>query len=75
MKKLCTLWAILLFIGVDPADGQTSITHIRFGSTGDPLNGLTIAWNGLGTEDKIAWGYTTNANCGPPLIASSKGTP
>jgi predicted phosphodiesterase len=59
MMKLCTLWAILLFIGVDPADGQTSITHIRFGSTGDPLNGLTIAWNGLGTEDKIAWGYTT----------------
>ena len=59
MKKLCTLWAILLFISFEPAFGQTSITDIRFGSTGDPLNGLTIAWKGLGTEDKIAWGYTT----------------
>ena len=24
-----------------------NISHIRFGSTGDPLNGLTMAWNGL----------------------------
>jgi predicted MPP superfamily phosphohydrolase len=33
---------------------------IRFGSTGDPLNGLTVTWRSGGTSDSIAWGYTTN---------------
>ncbi len=41
-----------------------NITHIRFGSTGDPLNGLTIAWKGQGTADSIAWGYTSGLENG-----------
>ncbi len=35
-----------------------NISHIRFGSTGDPLNGLTVTWKSRGTSDSIAWGYT-----------------
>lgn len=56
MKRIPVLWAILLFISVDYAVGQANITGIRFGSTGDPLNGVTIAWNSRGTADSIAWG-------------------
>ena len=41
-----------------------NITHIRFGSTGDPLNGLTITWDSKGTADSIAWGYTGNFEMG-----------
>ena len=37
-----------------------NISQIHFGSTGDPLNGLTITWKGRGSSDSIAWGYTTN---------------
>lgn len=36
-----------------------SISQIRFGSTGNPLNGLTITWKSSGNADKITWGYTT----------------
>ncbi len=59
MKKTSTLFAILLLISVHLAVGQTNIDAIRFGSTGDPLNGLTIAWESQGSEDKISWGYTS----------------
>jgi hypothetical protein len=34
--------------------------HIRFGSTGDPLNGLTITWQNEGMSDSIAWGFTSS---------------
>ncbi|MCK4921017.1 MAG: Ig-like domain-containing protein, partial [Bacteroidales bacterium] len=37
-----------------------NISQVRFGSTGDPLNGLTVTWNNSGTSDSIAWGYTAN---------------
>ena len=37
-----------------------NISQIRFGSKGDPLNGLTVTWKGSGSSDSIAWGYTTN---------------
>ncbi len=36
--------------------------HIHWGSTGDPLNGLTITWHASSlssTGDQIKWGYTT----------------
>ncbi|NQT26406.1 metallophosphoesterase, partial [candidate division KSB1 bacterium] len=61
---LVVVLLFFLFISVNPASGQTSITDIRFGSTGDPLNGLTIAWNSSGTADSIAWGYTSNLENG-----------
>jgi predicted phosphodiesterase len=32
--------------------------HIHWGSTGNPLNGLTITWHSAGTSDSIRWGYT-----------------
>ena len=45
----------------DGSDQDTeNITQIRFGSSGDPLNGLTVTWKSRGIADKIAWGYTTN---------------
>jgi hypothetical protein len=36
------------------------IKHIRWGSYGDPLNGLTVTWRNIGSADQIKWGYTTN---------------
>ncbi len=36
--------------------------HIHWGSTGDPLNGLTITWHASSlssTGDQIKWGYTS----------------
>ena len=33
-------------------------TFIRWGSTGDPLNGLTVTWKNTGTADQIKWGLT-----------------
>ncbi|HEV7229968.1 MAG TPA: metallophosphoesterase [Bacteroidia bacterium] len=33
--------------------------QIRWGSSGDPLNGLTITWSNSGAADSIRWGYTT----------------
>jgi hypothetical protein len=44
--------------GIDAA--VANISQIRFGSTGDPLNGLTVTWKSSGTSDSIAWGYTTD---------------
>jgi hypothetical protein len=36
----------------------SGIDHIRWGSTNNPLNGVTISWRSKGTSDKIRWGYT-----------------
>src|ERR1700756_1534869 len=38
---------------------KATISQIRWGSTSDPLNGLTITWSNTGAKDSIAWGYTT----------------
>jgi hypothetical protein len=37
----------------------SDIKHIRWGSNGNPLNGLTITWRSTGLNDLIKWGYTT----------------
>ncbi len=58
MKRFIPLWILILLVGVGSAIGQTSINSIRIGSTGDPLNGLTIGWRSQGTADSIAWGNT-----------------
>ena len=63
MKRLFSAVCIVFLItGVNSVTGQSveNITQIRFGSSGDPLNGLTVTWRSKGTADKIAWGYTTN---------------
>jgi N-acetylneuraminic acid mutarotase len=37
-----------------------NISQVRFGSTGDPLNGITVTWKNSGTSDSIAWGHAAN---------------
>lgn len=39
----------------------TNIKHIRWGTTNNPLEGLTITWTNTAaaTTDQIRWGYTT----------------
>jgi hypothetical protein len=36
------------------------IKHIRFGSTSNPINGLTITWRSKGAKDSIRWGYSNS---------------
>ncbi len=36
------------------------IKHIRFGSSSDPINGLTITWQSKGEKDSIKWGYSSS---------------
>ncbi len=38
-------------------DGS-QLKHIRWGTTKNPLEGLTITWRDTGTSDLIKWGYT-----------------
>ena len=64
MKSPLSLCTILFIISVNHAVGQTNITGIRFGSTGNPLNGLTIAWKSQGIADSISWGYTPDLENG-----------
>ena len=37
-----------------------AIQQIRWGSSGDPLTGLTVTWRNSGTADSIRWGYTSS---------------
>ncbi len=48
----------LELIGNITAPVVTSQKHIHWGSTKNPLEGLTITWRNTGTADKIKWGYT-----------------
>jgi len=54
IKKLVVT---LMIISVLPG---YAIQHIRWGSSGDPLNGLTITWRNKGATDSISWGYTNS---------------
>jgi hypothetical protein len=53
MKRFLLLLIVCHFFNANAA-----IKQIRWGSSGDPLNGLTITWSNNGIADKIAWGYT-----------------
>ncbi|MFC2116640.1 metallophosphoesterase [Bacteroidota bacterium] len=55
-----TLDSPFVFFTSECDTNMAPIKHIRFGSTGDPLNGLTVTWKSGGASDSIAWGYTTN---------------
>lgn len=33
--------------------------HVHWGSTGNPLDGLTLTWHSAGASDSVRWGYTT----------------
>lgn len=43
---------------------SAQIKHIRWGSSKNPLEGLTITWQNTGTTDLIKWGYTTSYESG-----------
>jgi hypothetical protein len=51
----------------------SAIKHIRWGSTNNPLEGLTVTWKNTGTADKIKWGYTTTYEQGTYLAAARNG--
>jgi len=53
MKKIIVLLILLACFSQLKA-----INQIRWGSTSDPLNGLTVTWSNSGQTDSIAWGYT-----------------
>ncbi|NCX95577.1 MAG: T9SS C-terminal target domain-containing protein [Chitinophagia bacterium] len=60
MKKLF-LAAIILIAAYN---ANAAVNQIRWGTTGDPFNGLTITWSNTGSTDSIAWGYTTSLERG-----------
>ncbi len=42
-----------------PSNSTFSVDRIRWGSKGDPLNGLTIMWRDtVSNNNQIRWGYT-----------------
>jgi hypothetical protein len=51
---------MLLAIGIACTLRVLAIQQIRWGSSGDPLNGLTITWRNNGSADSIRWGYTAS---------------
>ena len=53
----------------------TSQTNIRWGTTKNPLEGLTIAWTNTtaSTTDQIKWGYTVAYEKGISNVTSRAG--
>ena len=37
---------------------SAQVSHIRWGTTTDPLTNLEVTWSNTGTADSIKWGYT-----------------
>ena len=73
MKKVKLLCLSLFCLGV-----QSMIyaqTSIRWGSTKNPLEGLTISWTNTtaATTDQIKWGYTTAYENGTSNVVSRAG--
>jgi hypothetical protein len=57
MKKkilVAILFAVYAF------SSKATINQIRWGSSGDPLHGLTVTWSSSGSADSVKWGYTTS---------------
>ncbi len=50
---------------------SANVDDIHWGSTNDPLNGLTITWRSNGSADQIKWGYTIDYNEGTHAATSS----
>ncbi len=64
MKKgvLFSMAILLCSINVSAA-----IKSIRWGSSGDPLSGLTITWTNTGANDSIKWGYSASLEQGSKI--------
>ena len=71
-KVLKTFLIAVAFVGSITAQTQK---HIRWGSTKNPLEGLTIGWTNstTATTDKIKWGYTTSYEIGTFDVTSRSG--
>ncbi len=50
-----------------------AIKDIRWGSSGNPLTGLTVTWNNTGTADSISWGYSSSFEQGKSLAVKRAG--
>ncbi len=58
MKKTLFFTTIILCFIV--LNSFSANTFIRWGSTGNPLTGLTVTWKNTGTTDQIKWGLTNS---------------
>jgi hypothetical protein len=58
-------------IALGSLSAQITVTDYRFGSTGDPLTGLSVSWNSDGDTDSIAWGHTEELEKGITLASKS----
>lgn len=65
----------LELIGNTSAPASTTQKHIRWGTTKNPLEGLTISWTNStsATTDQIKWGYTTSYEKGISNVSSRAG--
>ena len=61
--------------GNTSAPASTTQKHIRWGTTKNPLEGLTISWTNStsATTDQIKWGYTTAYEKGTSNVSSRSG--
>ena len=57
MKK--TIITLSLLFGLS-FFAEATISQIRWGTSTDPLNGLTLTWSNTGTADSVKWGYTSS---------------
>lgn len=73
MKKAKLLGLLLFCLGMQNV--IYSQTSIRWGTTKNPLEGLTVAWTNTtaATTDQIKWGYTTSYEKGNFNVASRVG--
>ncbi|MFC4817117.1 metallophosphoesterase [Flavobacterium sp. GCM10023249] len=65
----------LELIGNTSAPASVTQKHIRWGTTKNPLEGLTVSWTNstAATTDQIKWGYTTSYEQGTSNVASRSG--
>lgn len=65
----------LELIGNTTTTPSVTQKHIRWGTTKNPLEGLTLSWTNAtaATTDKIKWGYTTTFEQGIFNVASRSG--
>lgn len=65
----------LELIGNTSAPPSVTQKHIRWGTTKNPLEGLTVSWTNstAATTDQIKWGYTTTYEQGTSNVSSRAG--
>jgi hypothetical protein len=66
-------WIILNEYGKTTIAVVTGISQIRWGSTNDPLNGLTLSWTSIDSSSQIKWGYSTSLEKGTFVARVRKG--